>query len=375
MRIGIDVTWLKPSKSGGVESYFRNLLDGFVELEDQNEYILLMAEDNISSFKRYTNDPRITLIKCRTNANDVIKHLLWQNLHEWKIFKQYRVDLCFFPVYEMPVFKFNRLKTITTIHDIQAYHFPEYFPKMENIWYRIGWRATIKNSDKVVAISDFTKKDLQEHFPRANNLIRIHNPIVLNDNQKENFDKIKNKYAIEKNGYYYTVCSLHKHKNLITLIKVIEKIIREDINIPKKLVISGVSGPNKESLVNMIKDKSLTDHVILTKFVSNEERNCLIENCYAFLFPSLFEGFGMPPVEAMMLGARVVSTKETSLYEVTKNRCNYVENPTDVNEWISQLSKINSEELKKLSFPEYSKKNIAREYLNEFYKLVLKKGE
>ena len=246
---------------------------------------------------------------------------------------------------------------------------------MENIWYRIGWRATIKNSDKVVAISDFTKKDLQEHFPRANNLIRIHNPIVLNDNQKENFDKIKNKYAIEKNGYYYTVCSLHKHKNLITLIKVIEKIIREDINIPKKLVISGVSGPNKESLVNMIKDKSLTDHVILTKFVSNEERNCLIENCYAFLFPSLFEGFGMPPVEAMMLGARVVSTKETSLYEVTKNRCNYVENPTDVNEWISQLSKINSEEPKKLSFPEYSKKNIAREYLNEFYKLVLKKGE
>lgn len=375
MRIGIDVTWLKPSKSGGVESYFRNLLDGFLELKDRNEYILLMAEDNIASFEKYANDSRISLIECKTKANDVIKHLLWQNIHQWKIFKQLKVDICFFPVYEMPVFKLNHLKTITTIHDIQAYHFPEYFPKMENIWYRIGWKYAIKNSDKVVAISDFTKNDLKEHFPYAENLIRIHNPIVLNDIQKENFGEIKNKYGIEKNGYYYTVCSLHKHKNLITLIKVIEKIIREDISLPKKLVISGVSGPNKDDLVNMIMKKGLNNNIILTKFVSNEERNCLIENCYAFLFPSLFEGFGMPPVEAMMLGARVVSTKETSLLEVTQNKCNYVDNPTNVDEWISQLIRVKSEEPKKLSFPEYSKQNIAMEYLNEFYKLVLKKGE
>lgn len=63
----------------------------------------------------------------------------------------------FFPVYEMPVFKNRKLKCVTTIHDIQAYHYPEYFPKLENIWYRFGWYMTVKNSDLVIGISDFTK--------------------------------------------------------------------------------------------------------------------------------------------------------------------------------------------------------------------------
>ena len=369
MRIGIDLTWVKPKKSGGVESYIRNLLDGFLELKDNNEYILFTAKDNDETFNSYLSDKRITKILCNTSANNVKSHLIWQNLKFYKILKKNNINFCFFPVYEMPIYKNRKIKTVTTIHDIQAIHFPEYFSKLENIWFKLGWKTTLKNADVTIGISDYTKKDLEDNFKSYNKIVRIHNPIVLNDNEKIDFEEVKKEYNIEKEEYYYTVCSLLKHKNLITLINVMEKIVKDNINVPKKLVVSGVGGSQKEFLIQTIKEKGLENNVVLTKFVSNAERNCLIKNSNTFLFPSLFEGFGMPPIEAMMLGTRVITTKCTSLLEVTKNKCTYVDEPTDVEDWVNKIKDIQKQEKETINFDEYDKKNIARQYLDLFYEV------
>ncbi|MDD6224057.1 MAG: glycosyltransferase family 1 protein [bacterium] len=369
MKIGIDLTWLKPNKSGGVESYIRNLLDGFLELGDDNKYILLMAKDNYQSFEKYKKDARIETILCNTNANDIKGHLIWQNLHQYNVLKKNKLDFCFFPVYEMPIYKNRKIRCVTTIHDIQAYHYPKYFSKLENIWFKLGWEKAIKNANRIVTISDFTKHDIENHFKHAKNIKRIYIPIVLNDKIKCNFNQLSKKYNIQKNQYYYTVCSLHKHKNLITLINVMEEIIKKEKKIPNILVISGVGGPQKKELENIIFEKKLEKNVILTSFVSNEERNSLIENSNIFLFPSLFEGFGMPPVEAMMLGAKVITTKCTSLYEVTDKKCEYVEDPLSTQEWINKIKEIQNMESKKYDFTEYDKKHIARQYLDLFYEV------
>lgn len=369
MRIGIDLTWLKPKKSGGAESYIRNLLDGFLEMEDDNKYILFTAKDNDEAFNNYLSDNRIEKILCNTNANDVKGHLMWQNLKFYKVLKKNNVEFCFFPVYEMPIYKDKKIKTATTIHDIQAFHYPEYFSKLQNIWFKLGWKTTLKNADATIAISEYTKTDLENNFKKINKVVMIYNPIVLNDSNKIDFDEIKKEYNIEKEEYYYTVCSLLKHKNLNTLIDVMEKIVKDNIDVPKKLVISGVGGSQRESLIKSINEKGLDNNIILTKFVSNEERNCLIKNSNAFLFPSIFEGFGMPPIEAMELGTRVITTKCTSLQEVTKNKCAYVDNPTDVNDWVKNIIDIQKTEKKVIAFDEYKKKNIARQYLDLFYEI------
>lgn len=373
MRIGIDLTWLKPQKSGGVESYAKNLLDGFIKLEDNNEYVLFLAKDNAEYLSNYFQDEKFTKITCNTNALNVKQHLIWQNICEYRILKKNNINFCFFPVYEMPIYKCKKIKNVTTICDIQAYHYPEYFSKLENIWFRFAWQRAILCSNKIVAITDYTKQDLIKHFKHKNNIETIYVPITLNDSEIEDFSLTKEKYNIEENEYYYTVSSMHKHKNLITLIKMMKELKNSNLQIPKKLVISGVGGPNKEKLIETIKQMEVEENIIITNFVSNSERNSLIKNSNVFLFPSIFEGFGMPPIEAMNLGAKVITTNCTSIPEVTKGKCNYVQNPFDEKEWIEEINKIQEKKPEKITFDEYNNETIARKYLDLFYEIDKRK--
>ena len=372
MRIGIDMTWLKPKKSGGVEFYAKNLLDGMLKLEDDNEYVLFLAKDNEDDLKNYFNDKRISFVTCNTSAFDVKKHLIWQNLSQYKILKKNNIDFCFFPVYEMPLYRCKKIKCVTTIHDIQAYHYPEYFSKLENIWFKMAWKKVLKIADKVVTISNYTKEDIKKIFKHKNNIQNLYEPVTLKLTEIGEFKELKEKYNIKENEYYYTVCSMHKHKNLITLIKVMKEIKDRNLSIPNKLVISGVGGPNKDNLLNQIKEMGIEDNIIITDFVSNTERNTLIKNSNIFLFPSIFEGFGIPPVEAMILGTRVITTRETSLPEVTKEKCQYVTDPFGIDEWIEQIEKAQKIEPKQIEFDEYKDTTIARKYLDLFYEIMNK---
>ena len=358
MRIGIDATWLKPQKSGGVEVFLENILHGILKLADLHSFF---------------DDTRVSFVLCNTNANDVAHHLLWQNTKEYSVLLENNLHFVFFPVYEMPIYRNSKIKCVTVIHDLQALHFPEYFKLHEKMWFHLAWPLVVKNSNRVVGISAFPEKDIQSHYKNKGNIVSILNPVVMNLDEDLDFQPLAKKYGIEKNKYFYTVCSMHKHKNLNTLVNVIEKIIKEDIDLPKKLVISGVSGPNKASFQERLKQRKLEDYVMLTEFVTDEVRNCLIKNSNCFLFPSVFEGFGMPPVEAMELGAKVIATNMTSIPEVTKGKCPLVNNPFDVNEWIQNIQLIQNKVAEVIHFKEYESDHVARKYLDLFYE-VAKEG-
>ena len=147
-----------------------------------------------------------------------------------------------------------------------------------------------------------------------------------------------------------------------------ERLVRCDTDLPKKLLISGVNGSAAVELKKMIEEKKLGDNIILTGFVSNEERNTLYKYCHTFLFPSIFEGFGMPPIEAMLFGSRVVTTRCTSIPEVTQGKATYVDNPYDENEWIDKIAKEYPLEIP--DFEVYSFKRISKQYLQVLKKSV-----
>ena len=147
----------------------------------------------------------------------------------------------------------------------------------------------------------------------------------------------------------------------------IKKIKEEKIKLPNKLVISGVSTGHIDEFNKMIEE--VKDNIILTGFVSNDERNELIKKCNVFLHPSIFEGFGMTPVEATILGAKVITTSETAIPESTMNKCIYVKNPYDEKEWIEKIESIQNIKAEPYDYPEYNPNVIAREYLDLFKKV------
>lgn len=371
MKIGIDLLWVKPNKSGGIESYIRNLLDGFLELEDENEYVLIMAKDNYHTFKKYFKDKRFKEIICNISANNVKKRILWQNLFLSKVLKENDIKICFEPVYSKPLINDKKIKYITTIHDLQALHYPQYFSKIKYYWLKYCWKRTINTSVKIVAISNFVKEDIINRYIIDPKKIKvIYNPIVIEDDICD-FNKLKYKFGVEEKKYFYTVSQLLPHKNLEVLIEVFKKIKENNLSIPCKLLISGVSGKSQDKIIELIKRYKMEEEIVLTGYVSNSERNALYKYCSAFLFPSVFEGFGMPPIEAMILGVPVITTKCASIYEVTQGKAIYVEDPYDVNEWINCINKLDDFKINEIDFSKYDKKNIARQYIALLHDVII----
>jgi glycosyltransferase involved in cell wall biosynthesis len=366
MNIAVDLTWLKPECEGGVESYVLNVLDGFVELKKDKNIYLFLALDNEKYIKDIYKKTNFNFIVCNTKAFHIKRHIIWQTLFFNKELKKNNINVVLFPIDETPWYKTKDIKYSTVIHDIQREHYPEYFSAFNRWYLRKIWKRVLKTSDIPLVTTNYTKQDIIDTYGLGDNLNVIPIPIVV-ESKTIKFDSLASKYNINNNEYYYTICSMRKHKNLITLVNVIKQIKQEKIkDIPNKLIISGVNGPDKENFMKVIKEENLEDSIILTGFVSNEERNTLIKKCNCFLFPSIFEGFGMPPVEAIKLGAKTITTKCASLPEVTMGKCEYVDDSLSIEDWINKIKEIQNKKVSSYDFPEFDKKTIAKQYYDLF---------
>ena len=147
-------------------------------------------------------------------------------------------------------------------------------------------------------------------------------------------------------------------------------VLRDKMNNPPKLIISGISAGGSGELPEFISQNGLGKWCIFTGFIPNEERNTLMKHCRLFLFPSVFEGFGMPPIEAKRLGAKVITTKCASIPEVTMDKLSYVDNPYSAEEWAqyvmdSDLIKQNNE-----NYERYNPEIVASQYFSLFQEII-----
>ncbi len=359
-KIAIDLLWLRPGKVGGTESYIRNLLDGFCSLEESFDFTLLVSLDNADTFRKYEQDKRFHLLVAEIESANIGKRIIWQNLFQNRLLRKHGFSKCFEPVYCKPWLN-GGIQYTCVIHDLQALHYPEYHPLYEVIYSRLCWRMDTLNAARMIAISHWVKEDIEKVYHRKDIEV-IYNPILIEEHEVCDFETIEAKYPIQKGAFFYTVSQMIPHKNLQTLINVMDKIIHGNFKLPDKLVISGVNGNAAADLKQQIAAKGLQEAIILTGYISNEERNTLYQNCHTFLFPSVFEGFGMPPIEAMLFGTRVITTKCASIPEVTQHKAFYVENPYDADEWIERL--LEKKEQKTLDFTVYLPEYISRKYLS-----------
>ncbi len=370
MKIGIDLLWVRPNKCGGTESFIRNLMVGFGQFTQEDEYVLFAARDNADSFRDYERYPNMTLRVCPVDCGRQWRRILWENLYLHRYARKENIDVMFIPVYSKPMSYGSRIPYLCVIHDLQALHYPQYFTTVRRAFLRFMWWHTCKTARQIITISDFCKEDIIAHYPWVVDKIQTVYIPIITENSICDWMSISQRLDITEGEYYYCVSSMLPHKNLITVLKVMAALKKSGKK--TKLVISGVGGRNQE-FMEAVRQLQIEDMVVQTGFVSNEERDCLYENCKVFLFPSIFEGFGMPPIEAMRKGKNVVMTRETCLKEVTEGKAIYVTEPLDVQEWMDKIGVAESSEVKIEKFEKYDLKNVVNQYRTLFRKYAKSK--
>lgn len=367
MKVGIDLLWVRPGICGGTESYIRNLMEGFGTYDTSNEYLLFVARDNRYSFEKYERYPNMCLYECAIDCRVQAKRILWENLYLDRLARKRQVDVMFIPVYSKPLALGSKIPYVCVIHDLQALHYPQYFSWGKRLFFRFMWWAACRTAERVIVISEFGKKDLISRYPFVENRVEvIYNPVasaqesLSEEKQEVSWTEIAHRYGIEKDRFFYCVSSLLPHKNLPTVLKAMALLRKENPEV--KLVLSGV-GKRDQAFDDMVKDLDLGETVIHTGYISDMERDYLYENCHMFLFPSIFEGFGMPPIEVMQKGKRVVMTRESCLEEVTEGRAVYVEDPFDPEEWVHRIKDAEEMEEATVPFEQYGLERITRQYV------------
>lgn len=361
-KIAIDLLWLRPKRVGGTESYIRNLLDGFLKTEEPFDFVLLVSQDNKDTFAHYAADGRFSLLETNVVSANIAGRILWQFFCENRFLKKHGIRRCFSPVYCRPLTN-GGVTYVNTIHDLQAAHYPQYHPLHEIAYSRLCWWLDVHFSKHIIAISDWVREDICcRYHISPERITTIYNPITVKPEETVPFAALADRYGIEEREYYYTVSQMIPHKNLGTLIEVMRRIREQGVPLPCRLLISGVNGESRDSLERQIREKGLERQITLTGFVENAERNTLYRYSRAFLFPSVFEGFGMPLIEAMLFGTIVVTTECACIPEVTQHKANYVHDPYDAQEWIRVMESAGNR-AGEMDFGAYEQGKLTDRYL------------
>lgn len=381
MRIGINASFLRKQNTG-IGQVTVNFLKKLAELKaksekrkTRDEFILYLEEDADLDLP---NNCQKRVFLPLWKRDDLIRKVWWE---KYLLPKKVEKDKCdiFISLYQCPTI-IKKIKHVMVVHDIIPKLFPEY---LDNSRKKKYWNLTeraIAKADRIIAVSHRTEKDLIQHLGISPEKITVSyidvDGIYKKKVSQEKTRKVLKKYKL-KPGYVYNGGGLEVRKNaegVIRAYKILlernkkEKFLKEF----PKLVISGKLLPQLAPLATdaekLVKEMNLTRQVKLLDFVPQEDVPALYANCSFFIYPSFYEGFGMPVLEAMSQGKPVIVSKKSSLPEVGGDSILYCE-PGDAEDIAmvmknmltnSELRKILSERAKnraqRFSWKEFSEK-------------------
>ncbi|MCX6785553.1 MAG: glycosyltransferase family 1 protein [Candidatus Komeilibacteria bacterium] len=348
MKIGIDAR-LYGTKYQGLGRYVKKLVDGLAESDQENSYTVFLTPDNFDDFKTANLKFKKVLLPAR-----------WYSFKEqWlapKIINKERLDLMHFPHFNAPYFYAGRF--IITLHDLIINHFPDSrattLPKwlyQFKLWaYRISLKRTVNKAEKIIVPSQFVKDDVVKHYPAAAAKVKViyEGYFLDEDQQAVNIDRFK----ITKPFLLY-VGSAYPHKNLRKLIAVFKQLNRQK---NYQLVLVG----RHDYFYRRLQQEAGDDpDIIFTGYLADSELAALYGQARLYVFPSSYEGFGLPPLEAQAHGLPVASANSSCLPEVLGQAAIYFD-PKNETEMLAAIKKVLNDEKLRSQLSLLGQKNIAR---------------
>lgn len=314
MHIGIDAHAIG-AQQGGNETYIRGLIRALAAIDDRNRYTIYLAEPDAAAEWRETfvqNHPNfeVQLLPKPTPLVRVPVFLTYE-------LRQHPVDVLHVQYTAPP---FCPIPVVATIHDLAFEHLPETFTRRGSLQLKLTVRRTAQKAARIATVSEYSRQDLLRTYKLPPEKVAVtYNGVEPHFTPQAQFNEvaeIKQQFGIARD-YLLAVGSLQPRKNLVRLIRAYAKLRTESETFSPQLVIVGRKLWLAEEIFAEVRRQRWAEDVILTGYVSDNDLPKLYRQATAFVYPSLFEGFGLPPVEAMACGTPVITSDVSSLPEVT----------------------------------------------------------
>jgi len=343
MNIIIDVRPLLGGRLSGVEIYTLKLIEHLLKIDKKNRYIFFSnaAKKNKPNLPHYKSD-QVNIVHT-TIPNKImnisLKLFKWPKIDQIvaKHLPNFKTDLIFQPDLR-PLSVLPGTKKICVVHDLSFHHFPQYFSLKTRIWHKfLNVKKTLRDYNHIIAVSEYTKEDLISTYKLDPGKIT-----VIHEGVEEDFcstispvktEKIRSRYHLPEN-YFLFLATHEPRKNLSRMIKAFKSFKKND-KLGFKLVLVGRSNEKIFAKARVKPD----DDILITGFIPEEEKPYLFRMAKAFLYPSIFEGFGLPLLEAMKCGTPIITSNTSSMPEICADAALYV-NPLSVADLKFAMHKI-----------------------------------
>lgn len=331
MKIGIDARPLTVQNFTGIPNYVYQICIKWMEKHPEHEYYLMarrpicFKQEELPDNWHIVDDPWI-----------IDKGKFWFLFKLPSLIKQHKLDVFWGPNYTLPR-KVKGPKYFLSIMDMAIFKFKHVGQWKNSLQIKLFLKKNAKKSERIIVISESTKRDVVDILKVPSYIVDV--TYIAGDTKKVS-DINKN---LDNNNQAITVCNsirpeltslgqyflfigtIEPRKNIITIIDGFEKYCEKTGNTEVRLVLAGGRGWNCDNIYSRVKNSRFTKQIIMPGFVSDFEKEYLYKNARAFVYPSLYEGFGMPILEAFKYETPVITARNSSLPEVGKDAAYYIE--------------------------------------------------
>ena len=346
MNIGIDARLLE-RKITGIGRFLLLILNKLPQVDGINKYFLF-SYDSL----KFRNDFYVNISTINSKLPQKIFSPIWNNLILPFYLKKNKIDLFFSVNQIIPLVKITNIKYISVVHDVIYKADKKFLPIIYRMYLQLFAYLSIKSSDSIVTVSEYSKMDILKHYNIDEKKIKV--IYAASDNEfypmnlsLEERQRVRNLYNLPEKIILY-VGMIENRKNILGILSIADQLLKKNKEI--RFLIIGKIGYGGEKLLKEIQRRS---NVIYLKSVSDLELKKIYNIATLFLFPSFYEGFGFPPLEAMQSGLPVLASNNTSLKEIIGSG-GLLGEPKDYDFFVNNILKLISD--------------------NDYYELIRKQG-